>query len=290
MKVCGFAFVRNAIKYDYPVVASIRSILPVCDEMIVAVGNSDDGTLELIQSIDTSKIKIIETVWDESLREGGKVLAVETNKAFHAVPADADWCFYIQADEVVHENDLAAIKAAMLQYKDDKKVDGLLLHWKHFYGSYNYVGNSLSWYDKEIRIIRNDRNIYSYRDAQGFRKGDNQKLNVKLIDATIYHYGWVKHPKDMQRKQTKFHSLWHDNAWIERVMGNKEEFDYLENIDTLLPFTGTHPKLMQERIAKMNWDFNYDLSRNKLSFKRKLKQFAKDKLGLDFSYKNYKLV
>jgi glycosyltransferase involved in cell wall biosynthesis len=290
MKVCGFTFVRNAIKYDYPVVASLQSILPLCDEIIVAVGNSDDRTRELVNSIAPNKIRIIDTIWDETLREGGKVLAVETNKAFHAVPTDADWCFYIQADEVVHENDVEAIKNAMLKYVDDKRVDGLLFNWLHFYGSYNFVGNALSWYDKEIRIIRNDRNIYSYRDAQGFRKGDNEKLNVKQIEATIYHYGWVKHPKDMQRKQTKFHSLWHDNAWIERVMGNKDEYDYQGNIDTLLPFRGTHPSVMQERIRKMNWTFNYDLSQNKLSLKRKLKLFAKEKLGMDFSYRNYKLI
>jgi glycosyltransferase involved in cell wall biosynthesis len=290
MKVCGFTFVRNAIKYDYPVVASLQSILPLCDEIIVAVGNSDDRTRELVNSIAPNKIRIIDTIWDETLREGGKVLAVETNKAFHAVPTDADWCFYIQADEVVHENDVEAIKNAMLKYVDDKRVDGLLFNWLHFYGSYNFVGNALSWYDKEIRIIRNDRNIYSYRDAQGFRKGDNEKLNVKQIEATIYHYGWVKHPKDMQRKQTKFHSLWHDNAWIERVMGTKDEYDYQGNIDTLLPFRGTHPSVMQERISKMNWTFNYDLSQNKLSLKRKLKLFAKEKLGMDFSYRNYKLI
>jgi hypothetical protein len=35
MKVGGFTFVRNVVKYDYPVVESIRSILPVVDEFIV---------------------------------------------------------------------------------------------------------------------------------------------------------------------------------------------------------------------------------------------------------------
>ena len=48
MKVCGFSFIRNAVKYDYPIVESIRSILPICDKFVVAVGNSEDNTLQLI--------------------------------------------------------------------------------------------------------------------------------------------------------------------------------------------------------------------------------------------------
>jgi glycosyltransferase involved in cell wall biosynthesis len=165
MKVSGFTIVRNAIKYDYPIVEAILSILPLCDEMVVAVGNSDDNTLDLIKSIDSPKIKIIETIWDDSLREGGKVLAVETNKAFSAVAKDSDWAFYIQGDEVVHENYLSAIKNAMLQYKDALEVEGLLFNYLHFYGSYDYVANSRQWYRNEIRIIKNDKSIYSYKDA-----------------------------------------------------------------------------------------------------------------------------
>ena len=79
MKVTGFTFIRNAIKYDYPVVEAITSILPICDDFVVAVGNSDDGTLALIQSIHPTKIRIVETIWDDTKREGGKVLALETD-------------------------------------------------------------------------------------------------------------------------------------------------------------------------------------------------------------------
>ncbi|HOG19509.1 MAG TPA: hypothetical protein PKW37_03600, partial [Salinivirgaceae bacterium] len=146
MKVTGFTFIRNAVKYDYPVVEAIKSILPICDNFVVAVGKSEDSTLDLIRSIDATKIKIIETVWDDSLREGGKVLADETNKAFAAIDTDTDWAFYIQGDEVVHEKYLDTIKSAMSKYKDNPKVDGLLFKYKHFYGSYDYVGSSLKWY------------------------------------------------------------------------------------------------------------------------------------------------
>ena len=195
MKIAGFTFVRNAIKYDYPIIEAITSILPICDELVVAVGNSEDGTLDLIQSIDSPKIKIIETIWDDSLREGGRVLAVETDKALAAISPDADWCFYIQGDEVVHEKYLPVIKKAMEDNLHKTEVEGLLFKYLHFYGSYNYVADAHRWYRREIRVVRNTGNVLSYRDAQGFRTKDNQKLKVKLIDAFIYHYGWVKPPE-----------------------------------------------------------------------------------------------
>ena len=240
MKVCGFTFIRNAIKYDYPVVEAITSILPICDKFVVAVGKSEDDTLNLIKNISPQKIEIIETVWDDSLREGGRVLAVETDKAFQHITIDYDWCFYIQGDEVVHEKYLPTIKEAMEEHLYDERIDGLLFKYLHFYGSYDYIGESFKWYRNEIRVVRNYKNIYSYRDAQGFRKEENKKLNVVSIDAYIYHYGWVKDPRTMQKKQEDFNKLWHDDQWVDKNVIKADEFDY-SNIDVLKKFTGTHP-------------------------------------------------
>lgn len=290
MKVTGFTIIRNAIKFDYPVVEAITSILPVCDEFLVAVGDSEDETLLLIKNINSTKIKIIETVWDDSLREGGQVLAIETNKAFDAVCTDTDWCFYIQSDECVHEKYLDSIKQAMLQYKDDEQIDGLLFNYTHFYGTYQYVGNSRRWYRKEIRVIKNNKNIRSYKDAQGFRKTDGSKLQVKQIDAEIYHYGWVKPPKAQQAKQEHFHKMWHDDDWMKKNIAQVEEFDYSQ-IDSLEEFTGTHPQVFQNRLKSVNWDFKFDKSQIKLSLKDKFLLFVEKTTGWKVGeYKNYKLV
>jgi len=288
MKVTGFSFIRNGIKYDYPIVEAIKSILPICDDFIVAVGNSEDNTLNLIQNIDP-KIKIIETVWDDSLREGGRVLAIETDKAFKAIDNDSDWCFYIQGDEVIHEQYLDTIVAGMEKWKDDPKVDGLLFNYLHFYGSYDYVGSASSWYPHEIRVIKNNKNIYSYRDAQGFRKDNNQKLNVKPIDAYMHHYGWVKDPRAMQRKQEDFNKLWHDDKWLDKNVVKATEFDY-SVIKALELFKGTHPKVMKERINSHNWKFDHDISMNNLALKDKLKKLISKYLMIDIGYKNYKIV
>jgi len=142
MKVSGFTFIKNALIYDYPIVEAIRSVLPLCDDFVVAVGKSNDDTYQLISNIDKHKIKIIETVWDETLRDGGKVLALETNKAFAEISGDSDWAFYIQGDEAVHEQYHDIIRDSMIKYKDRKEVEGLLFKYRHFYGSYDYVGAS----------------------------------------------------------------------------------------------------------------------------------------------------
>jgi glycosyltransferase involved in cell wall biosynthesis len=290
MKVSGFTFVRNAIKFDYPVLESIRSVLPLCDEVIVAVGNSEDDTRALIESIGSDKIRIIDTIWDDSLREGGKVLAVETNKAFHAIDPSSDWAIYIQADEVIHEKYYDTIRNEMRRWKDDQKVKGLVFDYLHFYGSYDFVGNSRRWYRREVRIIRNDKNITSYRDAQGFRI-NGEKIPAKKIKAEIYHYGWVKHPKFQQSKQESFHRMWHDDDWMKKNIRVADEFDY-KNIDSLALFKGSHPLVMQERVSNANWKFSFDpVSKQRMSLRYRLLNLIQKLTGWKpGEFKNYRII
>lgn len=289
MFVSGFTIVRNAIRFDYPIVEAIKSILPLCDEVVVAVGKSEDETLQLIKSINDSKIKIIETIWDDSLREGGKVLAAETNKAYDAISEKADWCFYIQGDEVMHEKYLPTIKSKMEKWKDDTRVEGLLFKYTHFYGSYDFVGDSRKWYREEIRIVRKNKEIRSYKDAQGFRKSDNSKLFVQPINAFVYHYGWVKPPAAMQAKQESFHKMWHDDKWMKENIPVAKEFDYSQ-IDSLAKFAGTHPIVMQERVQKQNWKFDFDPTKKKWGIKMKFLMWVEIKFGWRIgAYKNYRI-
>lgn len=289
MKVSGFTFIRNAIKFDYPIVEAISSILPLCDELIVAVGNSDDETRKLIENIGSGKIKIIDTTWDDSLREGGKVLAVETDKAFDAVSPDSDWAIYIQGDEVIHEKYLPVLQDGMNKWLNNEVVEGLLLNYQHFYGSYDFIGDSRRWYRREVRVIRNDKSIRSYRDAQGFRKG-GRPLNVKPVDATMYHYGWVKPPDAQQAKQQSFNKLWHSDEWVDKKIPKVETFDYSQ-IDSLAHFKGSHPEVMKKRISALNWNFSFDPSKKKLPTKSRflhaIEQYSGWRPG---EYRNYRII
>jgi len=289
MKVVGFSFIKNAVKFQYPIVEAVRSILPICDEVIVAVGKSDDNTRELVAAIDP-KVKIIDTVWNEATREGGRVLAEETDKAFQAIAPDADWCVYIQGDEVMHEDGHAEAMEAMKKWKDHKEVDGLLFNYIHFFGSYDYIGAEGHWFRNEIRIVRNDKSIWSYRDAQGFRKGDNEKLRVKPLKAMIHHYGWVQDPRTMKAKFVVKDKIYNNKEGDEDNIQVDENLPYLL-VKALHKFKGTHPKVMKDRVKQIGWKFEFDVSKNKYKLKDRFKTIIEKITGhRPFEYRNYKII
>ena len=289
MKVAGFTIIKNAVVNDFPILEAIRSILPVVDEMIVLIGDSTDNTTSLIESIGDPKIKIHHSIWNKDLRKGGVVLADETNKAFQLIDASFDWAFYIQGDEVVHEKYHPTILAACEKYKDEIAVQGLLFKYKHFYGTYDYVGDSRKWYAHEIRIIRNNKAISAYKDAQGFRIG-KQKLPVAAIDASIYHYGWVKSPAQMRKKQKESAAFWNDDTQMEKIKASPDFYDFSE-FDSLERFTGTHPLVMLDRIEQKNWVMDLDVSKKKLSFKKFILYYFEKWTGIrPFDFRNYKII
>lgn len=237
--------------------------MPICDEIVVAVGASDDGTLELVRSLDDGRFKIIETVWDESKREGGRVLAEQTDVALAA--CTGDWCVYLQADEVLHEDDHVELIGSLRSAHEDSSVEALLMRYLHFYGSYDYVGTGRQWYRQEIRAVRNTGNVVSWGDAQGFRRRQNdgsfEKLRARRTGVRVFHYGWVKHPKVQAVKQRAVNRFWHDDEWIAANVTNDEMFDYA-SAHSLERYYGSHPSVMTARIeASLAWSRGFDPSR-----------------------------
>lgn len=268
---------------------AILSVLPLCNELVIAVGKSDDDTLNFIKSIDSPKIKIINTIWDENLRKGGEVLASETNKALAAVDSNADWCIYIQGDECFHEKDYPNILSAMQQWKNEKNVEGLLFKYYHFYGSYDFVADSRRWYRNEIRIIKNNIGVKSWKDAQGFRI-DGRKLKVKQVDASVYHYGWVRQPKNMMLKNAEAGKLWHSDEYLNKKFDINNAFDYTE-IDSVKRFESTHPAVMQKKIESKNWIFDRDPNVKNYNLKYRILHFIEKKTGWRIGEnKNYILI
>jgi hypothetical protein len=255
----------------------------------MSVGNSEDGTMELIRSIQSDKLEIVTSTWDDSTRRNGEVLSKETNKAFDLIPEEYDWAFYIQADEVVHEKYYPSIVESMKRWKDHPEVEGLLFEYLHFFGSYDYNADSRSWYRNEIRIIRNHKGIRSYRDAQGFRI-NNRKLQVKPANACMYHYGWVRPPEIMQEKHVNFNKFYHSDKWVDRKVNHTKLYDY-SSVESIVRFKGTHPGVMLKRIRKLNWQV--ELDENKKSFKTtdRILYWIEKKTGKRlFEYQNYKLI
>ena len=248
MKISGFTVIRNGILMGYPVLESIRSILPIVDEFIVGVGQSDDQTKDMILGLGDAKIRVFDAFWDTSKTKGGLILSEKTNEALDR--CSHDWCFYLQADEVVHEDDLPLIRATIEKSDADPRVQGLLFKYIHFYGGYDTIATSRRWYRNEVRVVRKSSGIRSHNDAQGFRV-EGEKPWVKPTDARIFHYGWVKPPKRMGEKSKQLNRWWHGNKRDHEF----DEFEYDRQYG-LRPFDGTHPKVMRELVRTQDWNFD----------------------------------
>ena len=290
MFISGFTIVKNAVKNDYPVIESIESVLPVVDEMIVLIGDCEDDTVNLVKSIKSSKIIIHHSVWDASIRDGGSILAMETNKALKLINPNATWALYIQADELLHERDHDNITAACHKFADEKAVDGFLFNYLHFYGNYNYLGNSRAWYKHEVRIIRPGTNIFSYRDAQGFRRG-SKKIKVKAIDAFVYHYGWVKTPQQMLQKTKDVARYWDKNSNAHQEILDESDFFNYDDFESLKLFEGSHPLAMKQRITKHHLGKTFDINKKNLSAKEAFLLWIEKIIGRrPFTFTNYKRI
>lgn len=272
--ISGFCMVRNATKLYYPIRASIESILPIVDEFVIALGNcdEDDFTLQEIQKINSDKIRIIHTVWDLEGYPNGSEYAHQTDIAKNA--CKGEWLFYLQSDEVVHEKYLPAIRKKCEELRNHKEVEGLLFDYKHFWGDYSHYILSHAWYAEEIRIVRNNPDIHSWRDAQSFRripnfdgrsyfqKENTFKLKVAKVEACIYHYGWVRPPKLMQKKKISFESdMQGKEKAAEQFKNADNEFDY-GDLSKLKKFRETHPMVMKEFIEKFDWQDQLYPNRN----------------------------
>jgi hypothetical protein len=251
MKISGFSFCRNGDKLYYPVAESIRSVLPICDEFVVAVGrgDADDRTRQVIEAIGDPRIRIIDTEWTDRERLRGWIHSQQTNIALRE--CTGDWCFYVQSDEVVHEKDLPTIRARCEELTDDPRVEGLLFRYLHFWGDYDHVHRNHAWYPHEIRMIRNGLGIESFRTAQSFRR-NGKKLRVASVDADIYHYGWVRPPEMMKAKSIEFDTTHQGRKVALERHGGKAMFDY-GSLATIPRFRGTHPAVMNGWMARFSW-------------------------------------
>ncbi|MCK5739504.1 hypothetical protein KAH55_09995 [bacterium] len=263
MKISGFSFVRNGHKLYYPIVESIKSILPIVDEFVIAVGKGDenDKTRDWIAAIDDPKVRIIDTVWEEKYFKRGIINAMQTDIA--KAHCSGDWLFYVQADEVIHEKYLPVIQNRCRELLDDETVEGLAFRYKHFWGDYDHYHAGHGWYKNEIRIVRNRPEIHSWQSAQSFRRFDyyeqprqpegHHKLKVARVDADVFHYGWVRPPHLMRNKSRALDTV-HKGAEkaADMYQNLPDEFDY-GPLDRLAIFQGTHPSVMADMISQLNW-------------------------------------
>ncbi len=265
MKISGFSMVKNAESLFFPIKEAIESILPIVDEFVLALGDNlpEDKTEEIIASITSPKLKVVRTVWDLNKYPNGTENAHQTDIAKSY--CSGDWLFYVQADEVIHEKYHQEILKQCSTYLDDKQVEAFLFKYKHFWGDFDHYHYAHNWYKHEIRIIRNTPEIHSWESAQSFRRipdfnevdyrqqKGTYKLKVILLEAYVYHYGWVRPPHLMQKKKKALDTIHKGAKRVDDLYKDQaDEFNY-GPLGKLSKFEGSHPKVMQEWIKKLDW-------------------------------------
>jgi len=239
----GFTLVRNAVNLNFPIVATVRSALEVCDEVVVNVGKSDDATRDVVAGIDDPRVRIVDSVWDMS--KGDDTLALETQRAMDA--CRGSWGIYIQADEVLHETGARILKEKVAEWDRDERVEGLLVNYLHFYGGFDRVATNRRWYRREVRCIRLGKGIRPFEGAQGFRVGpDLRKVRARPTDALMFHYGWARPARDIHQK---FQITQHMYPWAAERLERERPRETLQWIPLLRPFTGSHPAAARGWIA-----------------------------------------
>src|SRR5438128_1974258 len=240
--ISGFTIVRNAVRLDYPIVPAIRSILDVCDEVVVNVGRSDDDTRDLVAGVGDPRVRILESEWDFS--RGSGVLAFETNRALAA--CRGSWGLYIQADEVLHESGAKVLRQKMEEWDPDPRIEGLLVDYLHFYGDFDTVATDRHWYRREVRAVRLGRDIRSYQDAQGFRVGPGlRRVRARATGARMFHYGWARAAGSARRKREASRAIFRGAA----LRPEPAISERLAWTPLLRCFTGTHPQAARDWIA-----------------------------------------
>ena len=259
----GMTIAYRAVAAGYPLAESLRSMLPICDEVVVNVGKSDDGTLEAVRAVGSDKIRILEGDWDLNLHAKGLTLSLETNRAKEA--CRGRWALYLQADEVLHEDDLPYLADLVRRLDGRADADGVSFRYLHFYGSPRYVQDHFfRWYTRAIRLVRNDPAIRSVGDALKFRRftaGRPRRLREVRGRAGIFHYGWARPPRIMVEKQKQFEKFYRAGEVWERKSTSLTPDRIYAELGNLRLFTGTHPAVMAERVAASDWDFDARLDR-----------------------------
>ena len=290
MKISGFTFIRNGNALGYPFVPSIRSLLPLCDEVIVNVPRSTDGTRETVLAIGDPKIRVIESEWDENEKVGDPVMRRHTDLPLEQ--CTGDWCVYIQGDEVLHEASIPALRAAMEREFNHPDVQGLLVDYTHFYGSFWTEVYSLGWYYQEVRVVRRGPDIRAWGGAQGFRTTGGQKLRVKNSGGRYFHYGYALEPAQARIKVGNLADVYGDAKSVQDAARRPAQF--YDDDQKVKPLTGTHPAVMKAIVEAADWTYT---SRNPLiRFRREyfwedIALIIKRCTGLTLGvHKNYRLL
>ncbi len=260
MRVSGFTFLRNGQLLGYPFVQSIRSILPIVDEFIIALGPCEDDTREILLGMNEPKLRIVETQWNQNLRNDYSIRGFNygQQKSIALFNCTGDWAFYLEGDEIVHEEDLPAIRRNMERYQNDSRVESLVFDYLHFYGNTNTQAWSPRWYRRAPRIIKTSIPVWAPKGLfflvlKSSKKG--RYPHAAHSGGRIFHYGYVRTEETFQAKYDKTEIYWRrDKSIPER---KKISYGQVDPV-ALRPFNGSHPGVIEGFFPTAEGPFSAD--------------------------------
>lgn len=197
MSISVVFVVKNALRQGYCFWESLKSCLPIADELIISEGFSDDDTLHYLMGFrrkykHQADIKVFQDDWEERSYHG-EVIADVSMRAIDK--ATKDWVYYLQADEIIHEDNVPFI----LDIASRPDYHSVSFPFYHFIRSWE---PSDEGYKEAIRMIRRNKDIRLMGDAWNFEGEICPICPAGDVPKPIYHFAWV-FPKQNDTKDVE---------------------------------------------------------------------------------------
>ena len=196
--ISGYTTTRNCISQKYPFKQCIESLLGFCDQVVVVDGGSTDGTWEALEELSVADDRIIiaqnRRDWDHprfAVFDG-------LQKAYARSLCTGEWCWQMDSDEVVHENDYGKVKEVIKRLP--KATDLIALPVIEYWGGPEKVRidvNPWKWrlsrnrkyithgIPKQLRVIDEEDQLYARPGTDGCDYIDTE--THEIIPCTTFY-------------------------------------------------------------------------------------------------------
>lgn len=242
MTLGGNVCIRNGFRLDYCWKEAVRSLLPICDKVIVCDCDSDDGTREHIDEWCRHEPKLIPLNFPWKDPKGDVTWwPTWVNYAREHLPTDMH--IQLDADEVIHEDDYGAIKTAVAS----KSI--LFCKRLNFWrDSRHLIPEGVCCGTKVLRIAPTNMPIPS---DYPFGPANDTVARAVESNIRIFHYGFLRERHAFFRKAREVQRIWVNSydPRLEKAESYDGEWSEMPGItgweDSLVDYNGSHPSAIR---------------------------------------------
>jgi glycosyltransferase involved in cell wall biosynthesis len=239
----GYVCIRNAIFFDYCIREAVMSLLPVCDEVIISDGQSDDGTFEILKELAKmdSRVRIITYPWDNPVRDIGfwtRWMNTARGHLRYATQLEVD------ADEIIDPAGYDQIRALVGTGKS--ALFQRLNFWKD---SKHLAPENVACGTQVARL--GPTSAWMCSDEPFPAVNPNIRTDAEPFPTLrIFHYGFIRDPKAFVRKSVAVQNMFFgscDSRITEMDAQGKDwrDRDYFEGLK-LREYNDYHPEVAHQ--------------------------------------------